>query len=82
MTVGVVARSPEPAVTPPSVQRVPCPTGTEGVAVRVDSGSAAVRTGGSVQALLGGSRPTVVRLPELPMLPNRTVTHYACTGFR
>ena len=80
MTVGVVAPTPEPAVTPPRVQRIPCPRGTEGVAVRVDSGSAAVRTGGSVRALLGDGRPTFVPLPELPMLPNRTVTHYACTG--
>lgn len=83
----VVVHVPTPAaaVTPPTITPVQCPAGTEGVALKVNTGGAALTNiGGTVvvNVLVDGvpSQQAISVGPIAVAGPNQTVTLFACAG--
>lgn len=79
LTVVVTVQTPEPVVVPPAVTPIACPAGTEGVAVRVFTGSVAVAIGGTVTVIVDGT-PVVVPIDEVIAGGGQTLTVFACAG--
>ncbi len=80
LTVVVTVDTPEPVLVPPSVNPVACPAGTEGVAAKVFTGSAAATIGGSVTVIVDGGTPVTVPINEVIAGGGQTLTVLACGG--
>ncbi len=87
--LNVVVHVPTPAaavnVVPPTVTETQCPAGTEGVALKVNTGSATVATigGNATVTVVVNGQPTqqVIPIPTTTVnTPNQTVTVFACAG--
>ena len=86
LQVVVNVATPNVVVVPPTITPAQCPAGTEGVALRVTTGSAAATIGGSVAVQvftsLTGGIGTIQSIPidEVAVGPNQTITVLACAG--
>jgi hypothetical protein len=72
-----------PTVVPPTITPIPCPAGTQGVALRVNTGSGGATIGGTVTVtVIVNGLPVTQQIPldEVVATPNQTVTIYACAG--
>lgn len=79
LEVIVNVKTPNPVLVPPTVTPVQCPAGTEGVAAKVFTGSAAVTIGGSVTVIVNGA-PVVIPVNEVVAPAGQTLTVFACAG--
>lgn len=81
VTLTVVAQvgNVTPVLIPPTVVPIPCPAGTEGVALKVNTGSAGATVTGSVTLSVNGM-PVTIPINETVVSPNQTVTIFACAG--
>ena len=79
LKVTATALTPTVAVTPPKITKIACPSGTQGAAVEVASGSAAVTAGGTVTIGLNGTSTTLPVVPAV-VTPGKTAKIYACTA--
>lgn len=83
LTVVVNVPTPTVALVPPTITPAQCPAGTQGVALRVNTGSAGATIGGSVTvtAVLNGMPVTqTIPINQAVAGPNQTVTVFACAG--
>lgn len=85
VTLTVVVNVPTPSLVlvPPTITPAQCPAGTEGVALRVNTGSAGATIGGSVTvtAVVNGMPVTqTIPINQVVAGPNQTVTVFACAG--
>ncbi len=83
LTVVVDVATPNLVVVPPTITPAQCPAGTEGVALKVNTGSAGTTIGGSVTVtLVVNGMPTTQTIPinQVVVGPNQTVTVLACAG--
>jgi hypothetical protein len=82
----VIVHIPTPTanITPPTITRVQCPAGTQGVALQVNTGGADVTIGGtvgSVQAIPPNVSTTIAVPTTTVAGPTpQTVTVFACAG--
>jgi hypothetical protein len=83
LTVVAHVDTPEPEVVPPTITPIECPAGTDGVALRVDTGTAETAIGGSVTITLvvdGEVVSETIPIDEVIAGPQQTVTVFACAG--
>ncbi len=85
VTLNVVVQVPTPklVLVPPTITPAQCPAGTEGVALKVNTGSAGATIGGSVTvSLVVNGEPVTQTIPinQVVAGPNQTVTVFACAG--
>ena len=85
LKVVVTVPTPAPTVTPPTINPVPCPAGTQGVALQINTGGADVVVGGTVTVIViqnGVPTPVVIPIGPVPVTsgPAQTVTVFACAG--
>lgn len=85
LNVTVTVPTPAPTVTPPTITPVACPAGTEGVALKVNTGGANVTIGGTVTVVViqnGVPTPLTIPIGPVPVAsgPSQTVTVFACAG--
>ncbi len=79
LSVTVAVDDPAPAVVPPAVVPIPCPAGTQGVALQIFSGTVSATISGSVTVTVDAT-PTVIPIGTVVTTPDQTVTIYACAG--
>ncbi len=85
LTVVVQVATPDVVVVPPTITPAQCPAGTEGVALRVNTGSVGAAIGGSVTVtIVVNGIPTTQTIPinQVVVGPNQTVTVFACAGLQ
>ena len=83
LTVVVNVPTPNVVVVPPTITPAQCPAGTEGVALRVNTGSAGATIGGSVTVtVVVNGMPVTQTIPinQVVAGPNQTLTVFACAG--
>ena len=83
LTVVVQVPTPNVVVVPPTVTPAQCPAGTQGVALKVNTGSAGATIGGSVTVtLVVNGMPVTQTIPISQVVagPNQTLTVFACAG--
>ena len=83
LTVAVQVPTPTLVVVPPTITPAQCPAGTQGVALKVNTGSAGATIGGSVTVtVVVNGVPTTQTIPINQVIagPNQTVTVFACAG--
>jgi len=83
LTVVVGVPTPTLVVVPPTITPAQCPAGTQGVALKVNTGSAGATIGGSVTVtLVVNGVPTTQTIPinQVVAGPTQTVTVLACAG--
>ena len=79
LTLAVNVAQVTPVIVPPTVVPAQCPAGTEGVALKVNTGSAAATISGSVTVIVNG-QPVTIPINQTAAGPNQTVTVLACAG--
>lgn len=79
LTVVVNVGNVTPVLVPPTITPAQCPAGTEGVALKVNTGTAGATIAGSVTIIVNG-QPTTIPINETVVAPNQTVTVFACAG--
>jgi hypothetical protein len=83
LNVVVQGATPEPNVTLPTITPAQCPAGTEGVALKVNTGGVDAAIGGSVTITLivnGMVVTHTIPIDQVVVGPNQTVTVFACAG--
>ena len=83
LTVAVQVPTPTLALVPPTITPAQCPAGTQGVALKVNTGSAGATIGGTATVtLVVNGVPVTQQVPVNPVVagPNQTVTVFACAG--
>ena len=79
LTVAVTVGNVAPVIVPPTVTPAQCPAGTEGVALKVNTGTAGATISGVVTVSVNGQAVTIP-INETVVGPNQTVTVFACAG--
>ena len=79
LTVVVTVGGLTPVIVPPTITPAQCPAGTEGVALKINTGTAAVTISGSVTLIVNG-QPTTIPINQTVAGPNQTITVFACAG--
>ncbi len=85
LTVVVHVPTPNVVVVPPAIESAQCPAGTEGVALKVNTGSAGATIGGTVTVTLTANEMPVTQTIPINQVvagPNQTVTVFACAGIQ
>lgn len=85
LTVVVNVPTPTVGVVPPTIEPAQCPAGTEGVALKVNTGSAGATIGGTVTVtVVVNGMPVTQTIPinQAVVGPNQTVTVFACAGIQ
>ena len=83
LTVVVQVATPNVVVVPPTIAPAQCPAGTEGVALKINTGSVRATIGGSVTVtLVVNGMPTTHSVPinQVVAGPDQTLTVFACAG--
>jgi len=80
LNVRAQALTPTLGVEGPTIRKIPCPAGTEGVAAEVGTGSAGAAIGGTVTITVGDRAPIVIPINQTVAAAGKTVTVFACTG--
>ena len=83
LNVVVQVATPEVNVVPPTITPAQCPAGTEGVALKVNTGTADAAVGGSVTVTLvvnGTVVSQTIPIERVVVGPNQMVTVFACAG--
>jgi hypothetical protein len=83
LNVVVHVATPDADVVPPTITPAECPAGTEGVALKVNTGGLDAAVGGSVTVTLvvnGNVVTQTIPIDQVVVGPNQTVTVFACAG--
>ncbi|MHA6795042.1 hypothetical protein ACVGVM_16235 [Pseudonocardia bannensis] len=81
LVVNVQSATSGPVVVPPSVVRSECPTGTQGVAARVSTGSVSgAAISGAATVTLNNGSPVMVPVNRVVAGSGQTLTIFACSG--
>jgi hypothetical protein len=83
LTVVVHVATPDPNITPPTISPIPCPGGTQGVALQVNTGGSEAGVGGFVTVTLvvnGNVVTQTIPIGQVIAGPDQTLTVYACAG--
>ena len=80
LTVNVQLATPSPVFVLPTITPIPCPSGTQGVAVQILSGSAGVTITGSIAVVLNNGTPVTIPIAQVVAAGGQTVTIFACAG--
>ncbi len=83
LTVVVHVPTPNLVLVPPTIEPAQCPSGTQGVALKVNTGAVGATIGGSVTVtLVLNGVPVTQQIPinQVVAGPNQTVTVFACAG--
>jgi hypothetical protein len=80
LTVVVHTDTPQPALNPPTLTPIPCPSGTNGVAAEVFTGSAEATISGFVTLVLNDGTPLTIPIDEVVAVGGQTLTVFACAG--